>query len=77
MTLYAVWEKSIPVAVDSKNLSRVEKNVKKAAVSFANIFAKKSKSAEGTTTSNAIQQLKNLENQPVANASITSSGSSV
>ena len=63
VTLYAIWKKNIPIYADDKNLTSMEKSVRKSAVSFANIFAKKARSAQGTTSPNAEQQLKKLGNE--------------
>ena len=62
MKLYAVWKK-VPSCVDNKNVSILDKKIKKSAVLFADKFAKKAKSSDEITGPSAIQQLKNLGNQ--------------
>ena len=62
MTLYAIWKKASS-CVDNKNISILDKRIKKSAVLFADIFAKKAKSSDETMAQSAAQQLKNLENQ--------------
>lgn len=52
-----------PSDAGAVDLSSIEKEIKKSAVSFAKIFYKKAKNAGGSTSQSAVEELRKLKNQ--------------